>query len=91
MDWRPLKRFCEGPPQYGLNISADQYVGDGTRFIRTTDVTSTGTLNEAGNGVFVDRKEVGPEYDLRDGDLLFSRSGTLGRCLVAIHLVWAGW
>jgi type I restriction enzyme, S subunit len=82
MDWRPLKRFCEGPPQYGLNISADQYVGDGTRFIRTTDVTSTGTLNEAGNGVFVDREEVGPEYDLRDGDLLFSRSGTLGRCLL---------
>lgn len=81
--WRPLKHFCVGLPQYGLNIPADNYVGEGgLRFIRTTDVTPNGGLTTAETGVFVEEDAVGREYDLQNGDLLLSRSGSLGRCML---------
>lgn len=79
--WRPLKRFCTGPPQYGLNTPAEAYVEEGLRFLRTTDVTSDGGLTPVDSAVFLDPKDVGPTHELRPDDLLFSRSGTLGRCL----------
>jgi restriction endonuclease S subunit len=81
MSWRPLKRFCDVLPQYGLNIAADQYVTDGLRFVRTTDVTRNGQLASPENGVFIDSLAANTTYRLQDGDLLFSRSGSLGRCL----------
>lgn len=80
MSWWPLKRFCIGGPQYGMNTPASEYRSDGMRFIRTTDIVDVDTLT-ASNAVYVDPAGVGSEHILRDGDLLFSRSGTLGRCL----------
>ncbi|GAA2655612.1 hypothetical protein Adu01nite_50870 [Paractinoplanes durhamensis] len=69
-----LKYLCVDSGQYGLNISADQYVGQGTRLIRTTDISS-GSLKQAADGVYVD-SHVEERHRLRQGDLLLSRSGT---------------
>jgi type I restriction enzyme S subunit len=82
LNLRPLKHFCYGHPVYGLNIPAERYVGSGVRFLRTTDVGNDGRLVPEGAGVFLVKDEVPTEYILRDGDLLFSRSGTLGRSLL---------
>ena len=78
--WRPLKRFCRGAPQYGLNVAADRYVGGGIRLMRTTDVTASQSAS-ASEGVYLEASQVPAEYLLADGDLLFSRSGSIGRCL----------
>ena len=82
MSWRALKRFCDGPPEYGLNVPASEYMSGGLRFLRTTDIGKDGTLATANEAVYVDPAQVVDErHRLRSGDLLFSRSGTLGRCL----------
>ena len=51
------------------------------RFIRTTDIVDVNTLTDDASAVYVDPGGVGPEHMLKQDDLLFSRSGTLGRCL----------
>jgi type I restriction enzyme, S subunit len=78
--WRQLKYYCSGPPQYGLNVGADEYTHEGVRLLRTTDINDDGTLVSESFGVFVAPDMVKPRYSLREGDLLFSRSGSLGRC-----------
>lgn len=79
--WAPLKRFCSEPPQYGLNVAAADYQADGARLIRTSDIGPDGRLGASDKAVFVDPGIVAAEHRLRVDDLLFSRSGTLGRCL----------
>jgi len=75
-DIMPLKFVCTEYSKYGANLSADNYVGEGSRFIRTTDIDDDGRLSS--EGVFIDTELVS-EYDLKSGDFLISRSGTLGR------------
>ena len=79
-NWRPLKYFCSGMPQYGLNIPASDYLEAGTRFLRTSDINERGNIADDG-AVYLEDSAVGPDHRLSDGDLLLSRSGTLGRCL----------
>lgn len=74
----PLKRLVQGPGAYGLNISADEYCTSGIRFLRTTDVAEDGSLNEHADAKYIPEK-LANGYRLRDGDVLFSRSGTVGR------------
>ncbi|MFB9236299.1 restriction endonuclease subunit S [Plantactinospora siamensis] len=71
-----LKDLCVDAGQYGLNISADSYVETGTRLIRTSDIEQDGSLRSA--GVYVNLP-LEPRHTLQYGDLLLSRSGTLGR------------
>ncbi|WP_371799358.1 restriction endonuclease subunit S [Streptomyces sp. NBC_01707] len=73
-----LKHLCMDTGQYGLNVSADQYSQSGVRLIRTSDISSDGSLSAPENGVHVDLV-VEPRHRLRPGDVLLSRSGTLGR------------
>lgn len=75
-----LKDLCVDGGQYGLNISADSYTDTGTRLIRTSDIGSDGSLRS--EGVYVDAP-LEPRHVLRRGDLLLSRSGTLGRSFLA--------
>jgi len=82
VSWLALKRFCLGVPEYGLNVPAESYTPEGLRFIRTTDVTERGGLTPAEDAVFIDPNDADPSSRLQDGDLLFSRSGTLGRALL---------
>jgi type I restriction enzyme, S subunit len=77
----PLKHLCTLPAEYGLNIAPDRYRDEGVRLLRTSDIATSGGVRDSG-GVFLDAVDVPPEMRLRDGDLLFSRSGTLGRALL---------
>ena len=79
--WRPLKYFCAEPPQYGLNVSSSEYTdhnSGGLRLLRTTDINEDGSLT-FGNEVYINPEGESPNYRLTAGDLLLSRSGTLGR------------
>jgi type I restriction enzyme, S subunit len=73
-----LKYLCVDSGQYGLNISADQYDSVGARLIRTSDIDDSGQLKPDLEGVFVD-VPLEDRHVLETGDLLLSRSGTLGR------------
>lgn len=72
----PLKRACVRSALYGANIPATHYTDIGVRFLRTTDILESGRLKHG--GVFLPSKMVS-DYLLTDGDILLSRSGTIGR------------
>ena len=76
---RRLKTLCSRFGLYGANVAATQYQETGVRFLRTTDITDSGRL--ATSGVFVSETLVS-DYLLSDGDILISRSGTIGRSLL---------
>jgi type I restriction enzyme S subunit len=80
--WRVarLKHASRRSAVYGANESADNYVDDGVRFLRTTDIDDSGRL--APTGAVRIAASAAYEYLLNDGDLLLSRSGTLGRSFV---------
>ena len=73
---RRLKSVCSRSGLYGANLAAEFYQETGIRFLRTTDITEDGQLKEY--GVYVP-EELVQDYILRDGDILISRSGTIGR------------
>ena len=82
---RTLKTMCSGSAIYGANIPATSYVDRGIRFLRTTDITDDGKLKRG--GVFLPSDMVS-DHVLSDGDILFSRSGTVGRTFLykcALH------
>ena len=76
--WRlmPLKHICTRSALYGANEPADTYIEKGVRFLRTTDISDQGDLME--DGVYLSVEAVS-DFLLQTGDLLFSRSGTIGR------------
>lgn len=71
-----LKFACSLYAQYGLNESAESYQNEGIRFLRTSDIDDFGNLSP--EGVYLP-EELTKGSELEDGDLLFSRSGTIGR------------
>jgi type I restriction enzyme S subunit len=67
------------PLQYGLNTSSDNYIEEGIRFVRITDISEDSLLIED-NGKYLDVKDVPQEYFLNKYDVLFCRSGhTVGK------------
>ena len=76
-----MKRLCSRRAEYGLNITPDRYRPAGVRLLRTSDIGVEGSLRGSG-GVYLDPADVPHELLLRDGDVLFSRSGTIGRALL---------
>lgn len=80
-----LKQVCIRSALYGANIAASSYTASGVRFLRTTDITEDGFLRPG--GVHLPPQLV-QDYTLDDGDILISRSGTVGRAFLyreAIH------
>lgn len=75
----PLKRACVRSALYGANIPATHYTDIGVRFLRTTDILDSGQLKLG--GVFLPETMV-RDYLLADGDVLVSRSGTIGRAFL---------
>lgn len=65
--------------QYGMSVPSKAY--DGIRYLRITDITDDGELNDdlvSANTDVIDNK-----YILQDGDILFARTGaTVGKTLV---------
>ena len=76
---RRMKSICPRSALYGANVPASSYTDSGVRFLRTTDITEDGQLRD--EGVFVPADLV-EDYILSDGDLLISRSGTIGRSFI---------
>ena len=73
---RRLKYVCSKAAVYGANVAANQYQAEGVRFLRTTDIAEDGRL--VGEGVYLSPEFI-EDYVLSDGDILLSRSGTVGR------------
>ncbi len=73
-----LKFIVSEPLQYGANESAEFDDPDWPRFIRITDIDETGALRD---DTFKSLPEaIAEPYLLREGDLLFARSGaTVGK------------
>jgi type I restriction enzyme S subunit len=75
---RRLKECLIGKLKYGANESGEDYNPNWYRYIRITDFSLEGKLSE-------DNKlslppEIGVEYELQEGDILFARSGaTVGK------------
>lgn len=75
-----LKNICDDRLQYGINVPSSKYSDDGIRFLRTTDIDEDGNIID--EGIYIPKDEVEQSYLLQQGDLLFSRSGTVGRCYI---------
>ena len=71
-----LKHVCYRYADYGLNEPATSYASDGIRFLRTSDIDDDGGLKA--EGVYLP-EELASGLELQDGDLLLSRSDTIGR------------
>lgn len=78
-DHIPLKFACKRSAIYGAGIGREKYEETGIRFLRTTDINDWGKITKV--GVYVDPENV-EDYILENGDILLSRSGTLGRCFI---------
>ena len=74
-------KYVAGAGQYGLNFSASEYVNAGTRLLRTSDLVG-GRMTPSSDGIFVPEQAVSERDRLASGDLLLSRSGTVGRGFV---------
>ena len=76
-DFVKLKDIIKYSPQYGANEPAvDGIRGNGARYIRITDITEIGELN---NNSWKTAETTEDQYLLHYNDLLFARSGSVGR------------
>ena len=95
MGWEvsTLKEVSIGKLSYGSGASATNYDGE-TRYVRITDITDNGELNND----MVSPSNYDKKYLLRDGDILFARSGatvgktfryssSYGKCIYAGYLI----
>jgi len=78
-DWGlvTLDDVSENSGEYGANVSAESFDPNEFRYIRITDLTEDGQLRD-------DEKQSIPiegneKYRLEEGDLLFARTGAVGR------------
>ena len=79
-DWDLMRfKFClDEQLKYGANESGVEYQPDLPRYIRITDINSDGTLKEEGKLSLNEEQANG--FLLKDGDILFARSGaTVGK------------
>lgn len=75
---RRLKECLIGKLKYGANESGEEYNPSWYRYIRITDFSLDGKLSEE-NKLSLSL-EIGAEYELQEGDILFARSGaTVGK------------
>ncbi|MFU2206275.1 restriction endonuclease subunit S [Streptococcus pluranimalium] len=73
-----LKYVLQTPLQYGANATGDNYDETLPRYIRITDIDSNGNLKDTGRQSLNEREAF--PYILKDGDVLFARSGaTVGK------------
>jgi len=78
-DWElvSLDEITENSGQYGANASAEDYDPGEFRYVRITDVSENGELkDDEKRSIPMDGNE---NYRLTEGDLLFARTGAVGR------------
>lgn len=77
-DCKKMKYVISEPLQYGANEAGDDYKEDYPRYIRITDITEENSLKD--DGKLSLSSDIAKPYLLKDGDLLFARSGaTVGK------------
>ncbi len=93
-DWQvvSLGEICD-PPKYGVGLRACPFDPILPRYVRITDITGDGRLRTEGiRSVKISNDS---EHKLRMGDLLFARSGSVGRTYLYQsedgHCVYAGY
>ena len=82
-EWKmlKLKQLTNHPFQYGLNESAIENISGDPRYIRITDIDADGGLRNSSIKTMSKVKAKG--YFLKDGDMLFARSGaTAGKSFI---------
>ena len=76
---KKLKELSEIAGDYGLNVSSKSF--DGVRYLRITDITDMGDLND--DKVSANLENGKNQEELQEGDILFARTGaTVGKTLV---------
>lgn len=75
-----LRRLIQRRPDYGANAAAEFENREWPRFIRTTDIAADGGLREETFRSLP--PEVAEDYLLEDGDVLFTRSGSVGKSFI---------
>jgi len=65
-------------PEYGSSAKKEKFDGK-VRYIRITDIGDDGRLKDDD---IVSPSKIESEYFLKEGDLLFARSGSVGRCYI---------
>ena len=76
---KTLKELSIIAGDYGLNVSSKPF--DGVRYLRITDITDLGDLND--DKVSANLENEKKQEELKDGDVLFARTGaTVGKTLV---------
>lgn len=74
-----LQDVCSEYGDYGMSLPSKAF--DGIRYLRITDITEWGELND--DKVSVDAENIDEKYMLKEGDVLFARTGaTVGKTLV---------
>lgn len=77
-DAKRMKYVLAKPLQYGANETGDDYNEDWPRYIRITDITEDNELKDDGKQALP--PDIAKPYLLKDGDVLFARSGaTVGK------------
>lgn len=77
-DCKKMKYVISEPLQYGANEAGDDYKEDYPRYIRITDITEENSLKD--DGKLSLSLDIAKPYLLKDGDILFARSGaTVGK------------
>lgn len=75
-----LKDLIAQPPQYGANEEAKKITDDNDRiYIRITDIDELGRLKTQG---LKTANKTDDRYLLNSDDLLFARSGSVGKCYI---------
>ena len=77
--WVTLRDVTFNNGQYGANESAVEYKKGDVRYIRITDIDEYGNLKQT------DKKtasNIDNAYLLKPNDILFARSGSVGRCYI---------
>jgi type I restriction enzyme S subunit len=93
----PLESKCTIAGEYGANVASSSFDPDLSRYVRITDVTEEGELNDRPVSPSGSPNDWEP-YELAPGDLLFARSGATvgktymhrdsnGRCVFAGYMI----
>lgn len=77
--WVTLKDVAINTGQYGANEPAIDFENGDVRYIRITDIDELGRLKEYDKKT---AKFIDQSYLLQEEDILFARSGSVGRCYI---------
>ena len=78
-EYKTLKEISIIYGNYGLSVSSIPY--NGVRYLRITDITENGELND--DKVSADISSGKTQEELQEGDILFARTGaTVGKTLI---------